>query len=192
MKKSLSISLAVILFIVLIIWVSLSNFEFGKYDNFQEAIEKGIPNKVNNIIHTEKYDGVTIVMYTTNPDKDEMPFADYEALAVAFFKGTDGEGWDNIGHHGWTHYENENMTVYIEPLRVYDNKGNSLHEFYVAYGEVNNAEIVTVETRNKKEKTFEEAEIITKHGKRYYFQIGKELIVRGLSKKGEVIDRQGG
>lgn len=84
------------------------------------------------------------------------------------------------------------MTVYIEPLRDFDNKGNSLHEFYVVFGEVNNAEIVTVETKDKNEKTFEEAEIIMNQGKRYYFQIGRETIVRGLSESEEVTDRQGG
>jgi hypothetical protein len=192
MKKLISIALIVVISVVLISWIGLSDFELGKYDNFQEAIEKGIPYEINNIIHTEQYDGVTIVMYTTEPDNDEMPFANYEALAVAFFKGNDDEGLESIGHHGWTHYENDNMTVYIEPLRDYDNKGNTLHEFYVVFGEVNNAEIVTVETKTKEEKSFEEAEIIMNQGKRYYFQIGRETIVRGLSESGEVIDKQGG
>jgi hypothetical protein len=192
MKKLISIALIVIISVVSIMWVSLSDFELGKYDNFQEAIEKGIPYEINNIIHSEQYDGVTIIMYTTEPDKEELPFANYEALAVAFFKGDDNGGWESIGGHGWTHYDNDNMTVYMEALRDHDNKGNVLHEFYVVFGEVNNAEIVKVETKTKNEKTFEEAEIIVNQGKRYYFQIGREGIVRGLSESGEVIDRQGG
>ncbi|MGJ9459890.1 hypothetical protein [Oceanobacillus sp. CF4.6] len=192
MKRFLRIALAVIIFIVLIIGVKMSDFELGKYDDFQEAIEKGIPYEVNTIIHTEQYNGVTIVMYTTQPDKDELPFANYEALAVAFFKGNDDKGWENIGYHGWDHYENDNMTVYTESLREHDNKGNVLHEFYVVFGELNNAEIEKVETRTKQDKAFEEAEIIMKQGRRYYLQIGRETIVRGLSKNGEVIDRQGG
>jgi hypothetical protein len=192
MKNLISIALIVVISIVLIIWVGLSDFELGNYDNFQEAIQKGIPHEINNIIHIEQFDGVTIVMYTTEPDKDELPFANYEALAIAFFKGNDDRGWESIGGHGWKHYENENMTVYIKPLRDSDDKGNSLHELYVVFGEVSNAEIVKVETKIKQEKAFEEAKIIMNQGKRYYIQIGRETIVRGLSESGEVIDRQGG
>jgi hypothetical protein len=33
------------------------------------------------------------------------------------------------------------MAVYIEPFRDYDDKGKSLHEFYVVFGEVNSAEL---------------------------------------------------
>lgn len=194
MKKLISISLIVVLSVVLIYWVVFPDFEIGKYDDFQEAIEKGIPYKVNDIIHTEQYDNVTIVMYTTDPYKEKFPYANYEALALAFFKGSDKEGWENIGHHGWKHYENDNMTVYMEPLRKSDNKGNKLHEFYVVFGEVNNPEIVEIETKTKEEESFEEAEIIQHQGKskRYYFKIGRESIVRGLSESGDVIDRQGG
>ncbi|GGM43745.1 hypothetical protein GCM10011351_32160 [Paraliobacillus quinghaiensis] len=192
MKKLISLSLIALLSVVLLYLVVFSNFEIGKYDDFQEAIEKGIPNKVNDIIHTEKYDNVTIVMYTTNPNKEELPLANYEASALAFFKGSDKEGWENIGHHGWTHYENDNMTVYREPLREYDNQGNELHEFYVVFGEVNNPEITRVETKTKEEKSFDEVEIISYQGTRYYFKIGNEMVVRGLSESGDVIDRQGG
>ncbi|QOR64881.1 hypothetical protein IM538_13590 [Cytobacillus suaedae] len=131
-------------------------------------------------------------MYTTTPDKKELPLAEYEALAVAFFKGNDAVGWENIGHHGWTHYENDNMTIYHESLREYDNQGNEVHEFYVLFGEINNAEIVTVEAKTKEREAFQEVEIITNKGKRFYFHIGEETIVRGISESGEVIDRQGG
>lgn len=101
MKKSIITALISVVSFTLITWVLLSDSELGKYDNFQEALEKGISYEVNNIIHTQQYDGVTIVMYTTEPDKDELPFADYEALAVSFFVGNDDESWENIGHHGW-------------------------------------------------------------------------------------------
>nr|WP_106779144.1 hypothetical protein [Lysinibacillus timonensis] len=192
MKKLLSIVLLAVAPLILIFLVVYPDFELGEYDNFQEAITKGIPYKVNNIIHTDQYNNVTIVMYTTNPDKHELPFANYEALAVAFFKGSDEEGWESIGHHGWTHYENDNMTVYIEPLREHDDKGSTLNEFYVVFGEVNNADIVKVETKSEGEEQFKEAKVITAQGNRYYFQIGREPIVRGLSESGTVIDRQGG
>ena len=194
MKRLISISLIAVLSVVLIYWVVFSDLEIGKYDDFQEAIEKGIPYNVNDIIHTEQYDNVTIVMYTTTPNKEDFPFAEWEALAVGFFTGNEEGGWENIGHHRWTHYENDNMTVYRESLREYDNKGNELHDFYVVFGEVNNPEIVEVETKTKEEKTFEETEIIQHKGKskRYFFKVGSESNVRGLSESGDIIDRQGG
>lgn len=172
-------------------WYTQPELELGKYETLQEAIEKAIPYEVNNVIHKEIYDGVTIIMYTTDPDKEELPLANYEALAVAFFTGNDKDGWENIGHHGWTHYENENLTVYIEPLRDFKDTGETIHEFYVVFGEINNPEIVRVETKSPEEKNFEEAKILTKYG-RYYFKIGRETTVRGLSEDGVVLDQQGG
>lgn len=59
------------------------------------------------------------------------------------------------------------------------------------FAEINDAEIVKVETKTKDEVKFEEVEIVTKQGKRFYLKRGRETIVRGLSKNGEVIDRQG-
>ncbi|MYL35643.1 hypothetical protein GLW05_18870 [Pontibacillus yanchengensis] len=194
MKKKKILALIVIILLVSgsIIWINFSDFEFGKYDNFQEALDKGIPYEVNDVIHTMQYDGVTIVLYTTYPDKDQMPNADFEVLNVAFLEGSDEDGWKNIGFDSWKHYENDNMTVYVEPLRVHDDKANVLHEFYVVFGKINNPDIATIETKAEKDLSFEEAEVISKNGRRYYLQIGQEHIVRGLSEDGEVIDRQGG
>lgn len=192
MKKLLFVGLVILAAIGLRSWALTSDFEFGKFDDFEEALQKGIPHQINQIVHKENYDGVTIVMYTTFPDLVELSFPGYEALAVAFFEGSDKEGWESIGQHGWSHYENDNMTLYSEALRDYDHKGNTLHDFYVVFGEINNPNIVTVETKTHEEETFEEAKIITSNGLRYYFQIGREMIVRGLSGSGEVLDRQGG
>ena len=192
MKRILSIFLIPFLSVGLIFWIVFSNFEIGKYDDFREAIEKGIPYNVNDIIYTEKYENVTIVMYTTEPNKEDFSFAEWEALAVGFFTGNEEEGWESIGSHGWDHYENDNMTIYFEPIREHDNQGNTKHEFYVIYGEINNSKIATIETKSKEEESFEEVEIINHRGKRYYFKIGRETIIRGLSESGDVIDRQGG
>lgn len=192
MKKLLYVGLVILAAIGLRSWALTSDFEFGKFDDFEEALQKGVPHHINQIVHKENYDDVTIVMYTTFPDLVQPSFPGYEALAVAFFKGNDKEGWESIGQHGWSHYENDNMTLYSEALRDYDHKGNTLHDFYVVFGEINNPNIVTVETKTHEEETFEEAKIISSDGLRYYFQIGREMIVRGLSGNGEVIIRQGG
>lgn len=173
-------------------WIIFSDVEWGKYDSFEEVLEKGIPYKVKNVIHTQNVDGVTVVMYTTEPDRERFPFADFDALAVAFLKGNDEDGWENIGPNGWEHYEHDNMTVYTKGVHSYDRQENVRHEFYVVFGEINNSEITKIETKTKQEETFEPATIIMNEGKRYYFQVGPEDNVRGLSKDGKVIDRQGG
>lgn len=84
------------------------------------------------------------------------------------------------------------MTLNIEPFYDFDRQGNELHDSYVVFGEVHNPEIVKVETKGHFEESFEEIEIIEHEGKRYYFRTDREPIVRGLSKSGEIIDRQGG
>lgn len=65
MKSLIRIALIAVVSLALIIWVILSDFGFGKYDDFQEAIHKGIPYEINNIIHTEQHDDVTVVNVIT-------------------------------------------------------------------------------------------------------------------------------
>ncbi|SDJ15957.1 hypothetical protein [Salimicrobium halophilum] len=157
-----------------------------RYDSVQEAIEKEIDNDINEVIHTEQRDGVNVVMYTIDPEVDNLPEADFEALAIAFLKGNDENGWKNLGSGGWTHYDNENMRVYVEPLRIHE------HHFHVVFGEINNPAIAVIETKADDEKSFEKAGIITHRGERYYFQPKLEPIVRGLAENGDIVDRQGG
>lgn len=192
MKKKVFIPLSILILIAFSIKLILSDYEFGKYDTFEEAIEKGIPYKNKHIIHTELHDHVTVVFFTTVPILEDSSPANYEVMSVAFFKGSDQKGWVNIGYNGWTHYENKNMTVYDEHLIVSDDEGNLLHDFHVVFGEIHNSVIEKVETTTEEEKEFKQANMINDQGKRYYYQIGKSHIVRGLSKDGEVIDRQGG
>ncbi|MET3193673.1 hypothetical protein [Bacillus sp. OAE603] len=192
MKKKVFIPLSILILIAFSIKLILSDYEFGKYDSFEEAIEKGIPYKNKHIIHTVLHDKVTVVFYTTVPILDDSSPANYEVISVAFFEGSNQKGWENIGHNGWTHYENHNMTVYDENLYVSNDEGKTLHDFYVVFGEINNNLIEKVETKTEEEQEFKQANMITDQGKRYYYQFGKNHIVRGLSKDGEVIDRQGG
>jgi hypothetical protein len=183
--------LIVLISIIVSTWITLTDFEFGKYDSFEEVLEKGIPYKVKDVIHTQNVDGVNVVMYTTKPDRSKLPFANYDALAVAFLEGNNDDGWENIGPNEWTHYDNHNLNVYMGSLHDYDWQGNVRHELYVVFGEINNPEIVRIETKTK-EGTFKAATIITNRGKRYFLHVGRERIVRGISKEGEVISQQGG
>lgn len=113
------------------------------------------------------------MMYTTEPDKNEWPNANFEGLRIAFFKGNDQDDWENIDHNGWSHYENDNFTFDVEILHEYDDKGNTMHDLYVAFGEINNPEIFSIETRSEGQTEFEKAKVTMNQGKRYYFQIGR-------------------
>ncbi len=177
---------------IIVLLLVRPDFEIGRYDSLPEAMDKAVPYEINNIIHIGLFDGVTAVMYTTDPDKKQLPFAEHEVLAAAFFKGDEEKGRASIGGHSWMHYENENLTVYDEYLRDDDEQGNSLHERHVVFGEINNPDIIKVETSVIGKEVFEEARIIEHKGQRYYFDIGGGTVVRGLSAHGEVLDRQGG
>jgi hypothetical protein len=192
MKKLIIVALISFISLISVIWITMSDFEFGKYDSFEEVLEKGIPYKVKDVIHTHNVDGITVLMYTTVPNKEEFSFVNYDALAVAFLEGNDRDGWENVGPNGWSHYENNSMTVYYENYRKHDNKGDLLIHIPVTFGEINNANIQRVETKAKNVEDFVEVDIIESNGERYYIDIGYHKVVRGLSKDGQVIDRQGG
>jgi hypothetical protein len=191
MRKFLIMALMALVLVVVLLWVTLSDFEFGKYDTFEEVLEKGIPYKVKEVIHTHNVDGITVLMYTTEPKEEDLPFADYDALAVVFLEGNDHDGWENVGPNGWTHYENNNMTAYYENYRKHDNKGNLLIHIPVTFGEINNADIQRVETKAKNSEEYNEVDIIEHYGMRYYFDIGYHKSVRGLSNNGKVIEQHG-
>jgi dihydroxyacid dehydratase/phosphogluconate dehydratase len=171
--------------------ITLSDFEFGKYDSFDEVLEKDIPYHVKDVIHIQKVDGITVVM-PTEPDREKFPFLDNDVLTVAFLRGSDEEGWENIGPNGWTHYENDDLTVYSETVHDHDRQKRARHEVSVVFGEINNPKIAKIETKDEQEESFKAAAVIRHGGKRYYFQIGRGDIVRGLAQDGTVIDQQGG
>ncbi|MCA1064855.1 hypothetical protein QTG56_24925 (plasmid) [Rossellomorea sp. AcN35-11] len=184
-----------IIFIAILFFMLNSNFELGKYGSLEEAIAKTVPYDVKDIIYTDVYEGVTIVLYSATPDQEEVPHLD-RVEGVAFYTGNDKEGWRNIGSHGWFHYENNNMTVYDDRLRHHDSQGKTIYEFHVVFGEINNPDIVKVETKAFSEvegsDSFTPAKIINHSTGRFYFKVGEETTVRGLSENGEVIVRQGG
>lgn len=106
--------------------------------------------------------------------------------------GNDKEGWENIGSNGWEHYENNHLTVYTKRIHAYERQGTRKPGFYVVFGEINNPQIETIETKSQQAGNFEPATTIAKEGGRYYFQVGAPDIVQGRSKEGRIINRQGG
>ncbi|WP_232699893.1 hypothetical protein [Brevibacillus daliensis] len=173
--------------IVVFTWLLTSNFEFGKYDNFEEVLKKGIPYKILDVIHTQKVDNITVVMYITEHVSEEYPSNKFNPIAIAFLKGNDVDGWENIGSNGWEHQNNDNMTVYEKSAGY--KEGNE--RLYVTFGEINNSEIEIVETKTRIEENFKKAKIITNDGNRYYFQVDPQDIVRGLSKEGNIVEQHG-
>lgn len=176
---------------IAIVWIGFSAFN-GKYDTLAEGLRKGVPYDVKDVVHTHKADDVTVVFYLTEPDPKDLPSADYDALGVAFFSGSDQEGWEHIGPNGWTHVANDDMTVYYQSLPSSVQQGSEREELYVVYGEINNSLIQKIETKSLQAGSYREANIIEKNGQRYYYTIGDERVVRGLSETGEVISQQGG
>lgn len=190
---SVTLLAAITLVLSISIWADeLRKFEFGKYDDFEEALDKGLAYEMNELIYKTSHNGVTIVMYTTTPNPEDFLNANFEAVSVRYFEGNDEEGWVGIGHEGWEHHENDHLTLYNNYLREYEDDGSERHVFNVRFGEIHNPEIVKVETKSSEEESFSDATIIQHGPYRYYFHIGEDSIVQGLSSDGEVIDRQGG
>lgn len=109
-------------------------------------------------------------------------------MAVAFFEGNDKDGWENTGPNGWNYYVNENMTVFIQGSSF---KGAYLKRDYAIFGQIYNLDIENVKVAGNDE-LFVDAKIITTKSGRYFFKLGDYVIAQGLSKDGEIIDRQGG
>lgn len=125
-------------------------------------------------------------MFKAQPDEEDFPQADFEGLGVVFFEGSNEEGWEKIGNTGWTHYENDMFTFYNASFI------KSHESVWVVFGQINNPDIVSIETKAKEDTGFQKAKIMQSSKIRYYFQVGRESIVRGLSKNGDVIYEQGG
>lgn len=153
------------------------------------TIEKAISNnleKEDKVFIIEKTKKGAVVLHETNPKSSNFQ----EVTAIDFFVGNEKEGWKYLDYYSsWTHYSNDNMTVYSEliPQEVVNQKGDN-----IVYGEINNRKIKEVQVKNNKgEYVF--ANIVSKDNKKIYYIIGKfnDFEVRGLSKDKEVIDQQG-
>ncbi|WP_232233834.1 hypothetical protein [Bacillus sp. J33] len=151
-----------------------------------QAIDGDIPFNVKEILHKEKVKGGVILLYTTHQKTGQ---GEFDAMAAAYLKGSDKNGWKNEGHNHWEHYENEHMTVYTDAFYDYDKEGNLENRLPIIFGEIHNKDIKKVEVAEKDEK-FEEAVLIEKESKRYYFKMGDFNIARGLSADGKEILKQ--
>jgi hypothetical protein len=173
----------VLLFIILLIMMTGCS-----YPTLNEAIKKDTPYKVNNVIHIENVGSISIVLYDTIPEQEEFPHLTEPVLGIAFFKGSDEDGWENVGPNGWDHQENTQFTIYHEFFSEYDNKGDLIVDVPVIFGEINNKEIESIETSGDS-KNYKEAVVIDTEYGRYYLAIGHITSIKGLSKNGDVIEQ---
>lgn len=149
-----------------------------------EAIKEQIPFNVEQVIHTEIIKDGAIVLYTTNQQNE---FKSFLALTVAYMKGNNKQGWENVGHNHWEYEENQNMTTHVDEFYDYDEKGKLLKKISVMYGEINNKQIEEIQLYNETQIPTK-ADIMNINDERYYFKFGKYEMVRGLGTGGEVIE----
>ncbi|CAM3988279.1 hypothetical protein [Mesobacillus thioparans] len=157
------------------------------YKTAGEAIQNDIPFNIKHIIHKEEVKDGWLVFYTTEQKEGSKKF---DALAVAYIKGSEKEGWENAGHNHWTYYKNDFMLLYVDAFTVFKEDGNVDVKIPVIFGKVLSPDIKTIEAAGPDGK-FNKIEIIEKEKERYYYAIGDYKEVRALNAEGKEIDRQG-
>lgn len=160
------------------------------YKTLDEAIAKALPYEVEDVLLVKEINGVSIVLYTTIPDQEEMPHIKGPVLGRAYFKNNDRGTWENTGGNGWEHQDNNQFTVYHDFYTEIDNNGNEVIDIPTIAGEINNPEITSIETLSLGEEQYKKATVVEKDGRRYYLAIGQINAVKGLSEDGKVIDFQ--
>ncbi|MFP7299616.1 hypothetical protein [Neobacillus niacini] len=177
----------ILLFIVLVLMLTLAGC---KYPTLEKAIAETIPFDVQEVLYKTKSDGITIVLYSTKAEGEDVKDIKDPVLGVSFFEGNDEEGWKNEGPNGWEHARSETYSIYHENYTKYDDKGKVLKDIYVVFGEVKNENITVIEIADQDSEEYKEAKIIKDGNKRYYAGVGFHPKVRALNGNGEVIPQQ--
>jgi hypothetical protein len=175
-----------LLFIVIVLMLTLAGC---KYPTLEKAIAETIPFEVQEVLYKKKSDGITIVLYSTKAEGKEVEHIKEPVLGVSFFEGNDEEGWKNDGPNGWEHAEGETYSIYYENYTKYDDKGNTLKDIYVVFGEINDENITAIEIADKDTEEYKKAKIIKEGNKRYYVGVGFQPKVKALNGNGEVIQQ---
>lgn len=176
--------------VLLFVMVLMLTLAGCKYPTLEKAIAETIPFEVQDVLYKTKSDGMTIVLYSTKAEGEEVKHIKEPVLGVSFFEGNDEEGWKNDGPNGWEHAESETYSIYHENYTKYDDKGEILKDIYVVFGEIKNENIDSIEFANQDSEEYKKAKMIEKDGKRYYVGIGISPQVRALNSNGEVIPQQ--
>ncbi|MEH7010423.1 hypothetical protein V7087_06310 [Neobacillus niacini] len=175
-----------VLFIAIVLVLTLTGC---KYPTLEKAIAETIPFEVQEVLYKTKSDRMTIVLYTTKAEGEEVEHIKEPVLGVSFFEGNDEKGWENDGPNGWEYAESETYSTYHENYTKYDDKGKILKDIYVVFGEINNENIAAIEIADQDSEEYQKAKMIKKGSKRYYFGLGFRPKVRALNDIGEVIQQ---
>jgi len=147
------------------------------------TIEVAVPFEVKETIVEEKLTDGAIIMYTTTQENGGEEF---DALSIAYLEGDEEKGWTNEGSNHWEYKGNAPLTVYYRDIYDYSSQGKILSRFQLTYGQVESADIVSIEgseTGNQ----YINLKIIDIEGKRYFFEMKKYPYIRALNKEKNVI-----
>lgn len=149
----------------------------------EEAMAEAVPFEVKETIVKEKLTDGAIILYTTTQEHEGNKF---DALSIAYLEGDDKQGWTNEGSNHWEYKEVSPLTVYHQDIYDYSKEGDILSRFQLTYGQVESADIVSVEgseTGNQ----YVNLKLIEKEGRRYFFEMKKYPYIRALDKEKKVI-----
>jgi hypothetical protein len=147
------------------------------------TIEVAVPFEVKETVVEEKLKDGAIIMYTTTQENEGKEF---DALSIAYLEGDEKKGWKNEGSNHWEYKEMSPLTVYYQDIYDYSKEGGTLSRFQLTYGQVESAEIVSVEGSETGNQYFN-LKLIEKEGKRYFFEMKKYPYIRALDKEKKVI-----
>jgi hypothetical protein len=99
---------------------------------------------------------------------------------VAFFRGSNEDGWEIVDDDGWSKFVNKDMETYDDTF--FFKEDGASKDIAVMYGRIHNPEIVRVEIGND-ETEYLEATIFQKNGINYFYGIYHVSQLR-LEKKG--------
>lgn len=176
MKFSINKFLPMIVFLLLIAFLYLL---LGcKSQSLEDAISKSIPYPVSSILHIEEIPDGAIVFYLSPKD-------DYHLMGVAFYKGNDERGWENIGPLDLGDYYAEQISLNGKTVDFYPEDPFN-DRLIVIFGQINDPEIKKVKV-GRANVEFVEANILESPEGRFYFKIGNYNIIQGLNTDGEVV-----
>lgn len=146
-----------------------------------QVIKDDIPFNVKEIIHKERVKDGVVLLYVTNQKNKQGSF---DAVTVAFLKGSNKDGWENAGHNHWDHKDDEWITVYKDAFYDYTQKGVLQNRLPVIYGKIESDDVQSIIVFGEDGK-LEKAPIIEGEGGRYFIKIGDYEAAKGIKKTGE-------
>uniref|UniRef100_UPI001E625575 hypothetical protein n=1 Tax=Brevibacillus daliensis TaxID=2892995 RepID=UPI001E625575 len=121
-----------------------------KSKSINDAIITHVPYDVREIIHQVQISNDKIMVFYTLDDEIEQvgkPKKVKDILNVAFFRGSNEDGWELVGHNGWSKFESKDMETYDDTF--FFKEDGAKKSIAVMYGRIYNPNIVRVEIGNE-------------------------------------------